>query len=417
MKKLRRYNLENVKIALRSIRGQMLRTTLTALIIAVGITALVGILTAIDALQNKIESDFSAMGSNTFSIQANAGNIGGRRDGQIEKRNEPIKYHQATEFLKRYEYPAIAAVSTMVSFNAQLRYQSEKTNPNIQILGTSRNYLQTAGYKIEKGRGFSEDEISEGSPVIIIGKDISDKLFNNGLIDPVGQAVFVGGKRFTIIGVLESKGNSMGFGGDNQALIPLMNARLNFQNSNSNYVISVQTMQATEMEAAKSAAIVPLRNIRKDKPGEKSSFDITQSDNLANMIMSQLSLIVIIATIIGAITLLGAAIGLMNIMLVSVTERTKEIGIRKSIGASAQKIRNQFLMEAIVIGQIGGILGIILGIVCGNVIASFIGSSFIIPWKWIIGGILLCFGVGLVSGYYPAKKAAALDPIEALRYE
>ena len=417
MKKAPRYNTENIKIALRSIRGQMLRTTLTALIIAVGITALVGILTAIDALQYKIESAFAAMGSNTFSIQANGSNMGGRSDGQVQKRNEPIKYHEATEFLERYDYPAIAAVSTMVSFNAQMRYQSEKTNPNIQILGTSRNYLQTAGYTIENGRGFSEDESQDGSPVIIIGKDISDKLFKNGIVDPVGQAVFVGGNRFTVIGVLESKGNSMGFGGDNQALIPLKNARLNFQNSSSDYTISIQTMQASEMEAAKSAAIVPMRNIRKDKPGVKNSFDITQSDNLANMILSQLSLIVIIGTLIGALTLLGAAIGLMNIMLVSVTERTKEIGIRKSIGASAQKIRNQFLMEAIVIGQIGGILGIILGIVCGNVIASFIGSSFIIPWKWIIGGILVCFGVGVVSGYYPAKKAASLDPIEALRYE
>lgn len=417
MKKATRYNTENIKIALRSIRGQMLRTTLTALIIAVGITALVGILTAIDALQYKIESDFAAMGSNTFSIQANGSNMGGRSDGQVQKRNEPIKYHEATEFLERYDYPAIAAVSTMVSFNAQMRYQSEKTNPNIQILGTSRNYLQTAGYTIENGRGFSEDESQDGSPVIIIGKDISDKLFKNGIVDPVGQAVFVGGNRFTVIGVLESKGNSMGFGGDNQALIPLKNARLNFQNSSSDYTISIQTMQASEMEAAKSAAIVPMRNIRKDKPGVKNSFDITQSDNLANMILSQLSLIVIIGTLIGALTLLGAAIGLMNIMLVSVKERTKEIGIRKSIGASAQKIRNQFLMEAIVIGQIGGILGIILGIVCGNVIASFIGSSFIIPWKWIIGGILVCFGVGVVSGYYPAKKAASLDPIEALRYE
>jgi len=409
--------LENVKVALRSIRGQRLRTILTSLIIAVGIMALVGILTAIDALSGKIESDFSSMGANTFNLRSNAGSVSVRSRGKRKVRNEIITLDQATSFLDRFDFPSTKSVSAMVSFTAVAKFRSSETNPNVQVIAASINYLKTSGYEIELGRNFSETEALGGKSVAVIGKDISDKLFNEGLINPLGQAIFIGSNRYTVVGVLKSKGNSIGFSGDNQIILPLNNAKLSYTGSNTNYVINVQTGRAEDLETAKGIATGLMRVIRGDKPGEDDTFDTTQSDSLANLVLDQLGIITLIATMIGGITLLGAAIGLMNIMLVSVTERTREIGVRKAIGAAAGTIRNQFLVEAIVIGQLGGLLGIVLGIIIGNVIAYFIGSDFIIPWVWIIGGVILCFLVGVVSGYYPAKKAAALDPIESLRYE
>jgi putative ABC transport system permease protein len=407
---------ENIKVALGSVRAQKLRATLTALIIAIGIMALVGILTAIDAIESSINSSFSNMGANTFTIRNYGMGIRIGRDGKRPKRYQKITYNQAQLFKERYSYPGIVSVSTTASMVGVLKYRDVESNPNVTITGADEGYLAASGYQLRLGRNFSIHELESGSHVAILGFEMANTLFKSGE-DPLEQLISVGTNKYRVIGVLEEKGASFAFSGDKVCIIPLVNVRQRYGDNNTSYTISVKTNAVAELEPAQGEAIGTFRVVRGDITGEDDSFEIVQSDSLANLVISQLAYVTIAATIIGFITLLGASIGLMNIMLVSVTERTREIGIRKSLGASREQIKRQFLVEAIVICQLGGILGIILGVGIGNVMGLFFAAGFIIPWKWMISGVVLCFIVGVVSGLYPALKAAKLDPIEALRHE
>jgi len=283
-------------------------------------------------------------------------------------------------------------------------------------MGTDEDYIATSGDEIEKGRNFSQNEIEQGLSVCILGADVIKSLFKNNE-NPLDKVISIGPGKYRVIGLLKSKGSSMGFSGDRTCFIPVTNVRTNFPRPDMSFSINVMAKRPEQVDAASGEATAILRNIRKVPVGIDDTFEITRSDNIAKMLIENIKYVTMAATLIGFITLLGAAIGLMNIMLVSVTERTREIGIRKAIGATKRVIRNQFLVESIVIGQLGGLLGIVLGILVGNVISLLIGSAFIVPWIWIVTGVLMCFVVDLLSGIIPARKAANLDPIESLRYE
>lgn len=406
---------DNISVAVDSIKSNKLRAVITMLIISIGITALVGIFSAIDAIKNGINSNFTSMGANTFTIRN--GDIGVRvgRRGKKAKAFESITYKEALRFKEEFDLPCMTSVSTMASMTARVKFENLKTNPNIQVFGSDENYLQTSGYELEIGRNFSPTEVNSGSNIVIIGKDIEALLFPK--TSGVDKVISIGALKYKVIGVLKSKGSSAGFGGDKVCIIPLTNARQYFGSKKLSFTINVMVANAANLDMFLEEARGLFRKIRQVSAIENDDFEIIKSDSLAALLIDNLSKVTMGATIIGIITLLGAAIGLMNILLVTVTERTREIGIRKALGATQATIKNQFLIESIVICVFGGSLGIVLGIVIGNVISMALDTGFFIPWFWMITGYVICVAVGLVSGYIPAKRASQLDPIESLRFE
>ncbi|HZW63497.1 MAG TPA: ABC transporter permease [Flavobacteriaceae bacterium] len=406
---------ETIRIAVDSIKSQMLRTVLTIIIIAIGITALVGILSAVSALENTISSDFSSMGANTFNIQRYEF-TNQRQGGERQKINPIISYTDAKAFKDTYQFPLTkTAIVFTGTTSAEVKYENKKTDPEVTVLGATEYYIQNSGLKVEEGREFTFFDVENNNNVCVIGSDLKKALLENE--NPLDKIISIRGAKFKVIGVLESKGSTFGNNQDLRVIIPIQAARTLFTNANINYGISVMVDKKDMLDGALADATATFRNIRSLKPIEENNFGIERSDDLINRVASMTSVLYLAAWIISIVTIFGASIALMNILFVSVTERTREIGIRKALGAKRKTIAFQFFMEAIIIGQMGGIIGIILGVLLGLGVSAAAQFQFAIPWLAMFSAFTIAFIVAIISGLFPALKAAKLDPIESLRYE
>jgi putative ABC transport system permease protein len=404
-----------------------LRTGITVAIIAFGIMALVGINTALDALKQKFTESFSAMGANGFTIHNkrwfnfDGGGVKSKHKGLKERKsnsNIPISKLQAETFLGRFNFPATVGLNISGVSDAVLSLGNRKTNPNVRVVGGDPNYVELNGFNLATGRNLNGLDVQSGRNVVLLGSTIAEKFFGKNPEAPLEKIININNLPFRVVGVLESKGSSFGISFDNMVITSYNNVRRLFSvSANTSFNIQVKVTDVKLMDGAIDQAEGVFRPVRRLEVTEADNFNIDKSDSFVALLLKNLSSITVSAVVIGAITLLGAAVGLMNIMLVSVTERTKEIGLVKAIGGREKNVRQQFLIESVLISLLGACFGIVLGVLLGNIFSFVLATGFVLPWGWVIGGIVVCSIVGLVAGLYPAVKASRLNPIEALRYE
>ena len=412
-------------LAFASVRSNKLRTGITVSIIAFGIMALVGINTAIEAMKQKFTESFAAMGASGFTINyrdnfIRRGPQNKKKGNRLEKKstsNKIITKREAEQFKQNFDFPSQISLSLVGSRNAIVSSEGNKTNPIVTVMGGDENYSDLNGFTIMGGRNFNDLDIQSGRNVCLIGYDINKKFFSGSPDKALEKIIRVNNIPYRVIGVLDSKGSSMGGSMDNIIITSYNSIRRFFSSDRTSFNIGVKVGEISLVDQAVGEAEGVFRAIRQVNTFNENNFTINKSDRLVEIILKNLASITWSAVIIGIITLFGAAIGLMNIMLVAVGERTKEIGLIKAIGGKQSSIRRQFLYESIIISLMGAVGGIVLGILLGNSFSLFLKTSFVLPWQWIIFGICICTVVGILAGLYPSLKASRMNPIQALRYE
>lgn len=400
-------------IAIESLTKQKMRSALTLIGMIIGVTSIIGIMTTMDAIQTYMEKSLSVLGSTVFQVQKTPFMNVGPSERHKYRNRKDIRIEHADAIRDRAKKVANVGAEDW-TFGKSLGYKKKTTEPVYIVSGATPEWSPNNGYYVEDGRFLTQTDVDFSRFVMVIGLEVVEALFPFQY--PIGETVKFEGRNFEVIGVLEEQGNEMGQSRNNLLAIPItVYQKLYGKEGSINITISAKSTEL--LNGAIDEIITIMRAVRKVAPGEENDFEVFNSESLIGFFNDMSRNLKIGSILISFISLAVAGIGIMNIMMVSVTERTREIGIRKAIGARKKHILSQFLVEAVMLSLVGGLIGVFLGVVLGNVAASFMNLSIAIPWFWVIFGLVFCSFVGIVSGFWPALKASRLDPIESLRYE
>lgn len=404
---------EIVKLAFDAIRANKLRSGLTMLGIAIGVFTVIGVMTILSGVRTNIESSLNVLGANSFQITKFPA-INFSDPTQRFRNRRDVDYPTARRFKEILDDEATVSLMTRRG-GRRVTYGDRRTNPNVILGGADENFVTARDYTIGAGRNLTPGDVEFGRAVTLLGDDIVQRLFPGE--EALGRQVRIDGQTYLVVGLMKPKGSSFGQSQDNFAIVPITNFLQTYGRSGRSISINVQAAGPDELEAMQERAIGAMRLVRGLDPEDTNDFEVFSNDSLIEAFNKIASVVGVGALIISAIALVASGVGVMNIMLVSVTERTKEIGVRKSIGAKRRNILLQFLIEAVALSLVGGLAGIVLGIGLGNLGGMMFNAAVVFPWGWALAGVAVCCGIGVGFGLYPAMKAASLDPIEALRYE